>query len=155
MLENGDTILEGSGLAIKENMGMFAATAKPRKELPSSKQNYTAAQLPNVHSHQLGSQSDAFINAAVINSRRNRQGMGGRPLHSRNNEDALQPAIIQQKPAMIGHQAIDIRSESILEFYQNSAAGNESTGRDGGSNDQYAFQSQFPTGTQVISYQEY
>ena len=40
--------------------------------------------------------------------------MGGRPLNSRNHED-IKPQLLAQH--MHGGQAIDVRSESILEFY--------------------------------------
>ena len=51
VLENGDTIMQDSALTIKENVGVFSATAKPLKE-PSSTNNQTTAHLPaNMYQH--------------------------------------------------------------------------------------------------------
>ena len=36
VLENGDTIMQDSALTIKENVGVFSATAKPLIEQPST-----------------------------------------------------------------------------------------------------------------------
>ena len=66
--------------------------------------------------------------------------MGGRPLNSRNHED-IKPQILAQHihGGAASGQAIDVRSESILEFYQNSGAGNETAGKDPAATEQYAF----------------